>query len=344
MPPGYGLAAVSLWHKAGLLIHQSLASDSKTVYNTGVRHLRNYLVEMNPHLQYPFTDQDWVLFYTWLTERVSPDSASSYLSHVVYAFETSAGIPRPDWKRFPLLERAKKGARRAAPKNRKRKHPVTYSLACRMVDNVRIRPDTVTELSGMLIFIVILLVGISGWFRLGELIPKSKKTHPEKLIRRGQITIFRTPGMTPYMRIWLFRSKGDTLNEGVPIYIPGNSEVPRHCPLLWMEALLRVTDGPNVTSATPIFVFPNGTLVLKAPFVKWLRRQLRILGLDVSLFAGHSLRIGAAVSAARRGLSDDLIKRLGRWKSDAYLLYVKFTPLSIQKLRTLITQMGTIRD
>ena len=344
MPPNYELAAFELWRKAGILVQESISSDSRSVYATGVRHLRNFLVEMNPQLTYPFSDPDWVMFYVWLLERVTPDTASSYLSHVAFAFETSAGIPRPDWKRFPLLTRAKKGAKRSRPRNRKRKHPVTWDLACRMIDHLQIRPDNVTRLSGMLIFVVLLLTGISGWFRLGELIPTDKKTHPEKIIRRGQITVFREPGTVPYMRIWLFRSKGDPLNEGVPVYVPGNSEFPQYCPVRWMEALMRVTDSPTVNPATPLFTFPNGTLVLKAPFIKWLRSRLRRLGLDCSLYAGHSLRIGAAVSAARRGLSDELIKRLGRWKSDAYLLYVKFTPLTIQKLRTLISQMATIRN
>ena len=48
-----------------------------------------------------------------------------------------------------------------------------------------------------------------------------------------------------------------------------------------------------------------------------------VAGIQASQFAGHSFRIGAASTAAARGVEDSLIKTLGRWRSSAYLLYVR---------------------
>lgn len=39
-------------------------------------------------------------------------------------------------------------------------------------------------------------------------------------------------------------------------------------------------------------------------------------------FSGHSIRKGAAVTAAAKGISRDNIKLLGRWKSDAVDIYI----------------------
>ena len=39
-------------------------------------------------------------------------------------------------------------------------------------------------------------------------------------------------------------------------------------------------------------------------------------------FSGHSIRKGAAVTAAENGISRDNIKLLGRWKSDAVDTYI----------------------
>ena len=53
-----------------------------------------------------------------------------------------------------------------------------------------------------------------------------------------------------------------------------------------------------------------------------LRRALSECGIDSSLYAGHSFRIGAATTAAARGMQDSLIKILGQWESSAYMIYV----------------------
>ena len=42
-----------------------------------------------------------------------------------------------------------------------------------------------------------------------------------------------------------------------------------------------------------------------------------------STYAGHSFWIGAATTAAEKGIEDSVIKMLGRWESSAYQLYVR---------------------
>ena len=53
-----------------------------------------------------------------------------------------------------------------------------------------------------------------------------------------------------------------------------------------------------------------------------LKSRLALVGLDPSLYSGHSFRRGAASSAAAAGYSDYEIQLLGRWRSDAYKLYI----------------------
>ena len=54
-----------------------------------------------------------------------------------------------------------------------------------------------------------------------------------------------------------------------------------------------------------------------------LQRCLIFCGLDTSRYKGHSFRIGAACHAADKGFSDAQTRALGRWKSDAFKVYIR---------------------
>ena len=60
------------------------------------------------------------------------------------------------------------------------------------------------------------------------------------------------------------------------------------------------------------------------------------VGVDSDKYAGHSFRIGAASTAAAVGVEDSLIQTLGRWKSSAYLSYVRVPSERLASVSNLI--------
>ena len=80
--------------------------------------------------------------------------------------------------------------------------------------------------------------------------------------------------------------------------------------------------GPG---AGPLFVYRDGTPLSRPWLSSFLQTTLQSAGVP-GKFSGHSFRIGAATMAATRGVPDHLIKTMGRWSSEAYLLYVR-TPV-----------------
>ena len=67
------------------------------------------------------------------------------------------------------------------------------------------------------------------------------------------------------------------------------------------------------TACGPLFCWPDG-----APIVK----------LVPALYKSHTFRIGAATWAAAKGFTDTPIRQLGRWKSNAFLQYIRTPSLS----------------
>ena len=70
-------------------------------------------------------------------------------------------------------------------------------------------------------------------------------------------------------------------------------------------------------------MFEDSCYLTRQRLVNIIRQTLSKGGLDASKYRGYSFRIGAATTAAGRGMEDSVIKTLGRWESLAYLEYIK---------------------
>jgi hypothetical protein len=62
-----------------------------------------------------------------------------------------------------------------------------------------------------------------------------------------------------------------------------------------------------------------------------IQRVAHRMGLHHKRFTSHSLRIGGASALAAAGMPDWFIKKMGRWKSLAFLQYIQFAKSSMRK-------------
>jgi hypothetical protein len=126
--------------------------------------------------------------------------------------------------------------------------------------------------------------------------------------------------------IFIEKSKTDQGRTGEVVVI-SKSDDPRICPVVWFKYLENIRDEESdflyhhhnspagLSSSTPC-----------GRVQKWLTA----IGLNGKEFGSHSCRSGGATAAAQAGVKLRLLKRHGRWKSDAVFLYVRDS--IIQKL------------
>jgi hypothetical protein len=138
---------------------------------------------------------------------------------------------------------------------------------------------------------------------------------------------FGTLENTPFMKVFIKRSKTDQSNRGFTINISCVPDIT--CAVCAMHKYQ--SSKPLQIPTAPLFVFASGVPLKKTLFQKNLNLMLSFKNYPINEFSGHSLRIGSATTGASVGLQDWEIKLLGRWTSDAYHRYITAsTPLLLQ--------------
>ena len=68
-----------------------------------------------------------------------------------------------------------------------------------------------------------------------------------------------------------------------------------------------------------------------------IKRVAREMGLDPQRYHTHSLRIGVASMLAAAQVPDYMIQKLGRWKSVAFLEYIRLSKRSFEAALTAVS-------
>ena len=160
-------------------------------------------------------------------------------------------------------------------------------------------------------------VAFFGFLRVGELtVPSDSSYDPSVHLSQSDIAV-DNPAAPMVIRVSIKQSKTDPFRHGVNIFLGRTSS--DLCPVAALLNYL-VARGSN---PGPLFQFKDGRVLTRQRFVRAVKEALQQAGVEQSKYNGHSLRIGAATTAAANGLEDSIIKTLGRWKSVAYLRYVQ---------------------
>ena len=82
-----------------------------------------------------------------------------------------------------------------------------------------------------------------------------------------------------------------------------------------------LSSRPSVNG--PLFVDSQGNMLTRYAISTVLNNVIAAIGLDPIYYNCHSFRIGRTTDLFRWNCSDEIIRRSGRWVTDAWKTYIK---------------------
>ena len=173
----------------------------------------------------------------------------------------------------------------------------------------------------------IFTLAFAGCMRASEYLVSSDGAKTLRLL--DAIFPAHAPGAIATLEVTLKKTKS---NQAGPAEVVSLKEWPGSpvCPVRAMSRYLRVRPL-GVIATAPLFSLARapGVALTGRLFNQVLRAVLRDMGVpNPQAFSAHSFRIGAATQAAVGGATAAEVMALGRWRSDAFMVYLRAPALA----------------
>lgn len=267
---------------------------------------------------------EWV---SSLGGQVQPKTIKAYLSHV-RSLHIDNDLPFTPTE-SPIVQRLIRGIKRYhGQKDRKPKLPITLPILLVILHHI----NDAHSLDHQMLTAACCLA-FAAFLRCGEFtVGNTEKWNPAINVSRSAITFLPNFDDATHMQLTLPASKTDPFRKGISILV-GAAPSRASCPLTAIKAMF--TSHPAPPDA-PLFLTHTGKPLTRTFLIESIRSALRSGGFEERLYAGQSFRRGGASSAGAAGFSDYEIQLLGRWRSDAYKLYIDVPTPRILQMSSLL--------
>ena len=261
-----------------------------------------------PHLP---TNADTVALYVQFLKRtfVSMTSVKNYINRAK-TLHLTLGLPFPEADySFRLLI---KGLTRLHPHEEKRALPITPVILLKLYDVM----DLTQPLHASLW--CCFLTAFFLFARKSTMLPPTPATFSiRKHLTRGNFS--RSEEGLLVLVKWSKTLQFGERHLLVPLLVIPGSVL---CPCRAFDHMVSLIPADKLSPAFLHRVGTSWVSVGHTVFVNNLRALLRLAGVDARGYTGHSFRRGGASCAFDAGVSGELIKMHGDWRSDAYLKYL----------------------
>lgn len=305
----------------------ALAVSTSKQYASVESHFVRFALYMGGGVEFmPASDRLLCEFLVWKSRTVDPKNLKTHMSGVRFFHERLGHAWRPVQERF-AVHRCLMGLKRLCVRPVRRKLPITPALLLRMRRCVTIdwaHPAMVVVWAAM-------LVAFFCFLRKDNFTVKKADAFNTRMhLTRGDVRATRG-GFEFSFRHSKTNQVGARVHRTAVLRMPG-SELD---PVSAVERAFAMC--PRAKASDPAFAIPQRhgppRALTHREFVGALRHCLARVGVDPSLYSGHSFRRGGATFAHNLGVDPALIKFVGDWQSDAFLAYIdKYSAESLVSL------------
>ena len=266
----------------------------------------------------PTTAKTVVLYAAFLARSLSSNSIPGYLN-IVKLMHLEQGLDNPldNWQ----LRAITKGIKRTIGRPPKQKLPITVDLLHCIYRHLN--PEDSLHIA----FWASCLVAFFAFLRKSTLLPKSQAVKDiVKSLCIKDISIKEKSMFSLHIRHTKTIQFGQRELD-IPIAAVAGSVL---CPVTAVVGMLAQFPRGSLHGDLPLFCYlgegGDVNFITHSLFTTLLRSSLKLVGVDISKYSGHSFRRGGCSYAFALGISPQLIKMRGDWRSNVYERYVSILP------------------
>ena len=297
--------------RSKLQLELEMTASQKAALNQGTSaNYNNYLQSYQGFCKkfgfkpFPLTEIALSMYAQFLSRSVKPQTIKQMVS-ALRTISVTAGYKVTE-KQFPLVNLTIKGIGKLKPSPPQRAQPMTARILINIRNNLDLSKPFHATMWALF---------TTSFFLL---LRKSNVT-PDKEWENGYIHrkhIQFNPTVALVTLYWTKTIQAEERCLQFPLFeAPG---VPI-CPVWALKNMYKIV---KASKEVPAFCYRDGSPIMYATFNKFIKDQIKKLGMSDSKWSTHCFRRGGTSYLAACGVPERQIKLLGDWKSDCYRQYI----------------------
>ena len=290
------------------LLNASLARSTVLGYKRAWVLFANCMLQLNIAFKglssIPLEINQLLLFIGFMNlSGYAPTSIMTYISAIGYTHRIK-GITDPT-SSHPVQKLLAAVLR--VNKKKDTRLPITLTILYRLISSLH---HTTSSLYLRALFRAMYTVSFFGLMRMGEV---TRDQFGKVCVYFSQVSFYEDC-IIIQITDFKFNQNGDPFD--IVLTRNQNKAI---CPVNALYSYLKYRG----TKPGPLFCFPDLTSISREFYASQLKHNLSFCGLDPNLYQTHSFRIGGCSYLALIGMTNEQIRLMGRWKTDAFKLYIR---------------------